>query len=178
MVSAPNEVLLNVEIKDYDHEVIDATIAMLKEFGMDQRAVMACFNAEVIAYIQQAYPDIRTQGFPQRIMERTTPEGFQFTETFFNRMFSMGIPVAHGDMALIKSDVDFARVHDIRPWLFCTDDRESAVRAVEAGATNITCNYPYPAIEYLIEKGLHAPVPLPRMVHRPVLAPSMMCADI
>lgn len=45
MVSAPYEVLLNVEIKDYDHEVIDATIAMLKEFGMDQRAVMACFNA-------------------------------------------------------------------------------------------------------------------------------------
>ena len=178
MASAPYEVLLNVEIKDYDHEVIDATIAMLREFGMDQRAVIACFNAEVIAYIQEAHPDMRTQGFPQRIMERTTPAGFQFTEAFFDRMFGMGIPVAHGDMALIRSDVAFARAHDIRPWLFCTDDRESAVRAVEAGATNITCNYPYPAIEYLIEKGLHAPVPLPRMVHKPVLAPSMMCADV
>lgn len=178
MASAPYEVLLNVEIKDYDHEVIDATIAMLKEFGMDQRAVMACFNAEVIAYIQDTHPDMRTQGFPQRIMERATPANFRFTEAFFDRMFGMGIPVAHGDMALIKSDVAFAKAHDIRPWLFCTDDRESAVRAVEAGATNITCNYPYPAIEYLIEQGLHAPVPLPRMVHKPVLAPSMMCADV
>lgn len=178
MASAPYEVLLNVEIKDYDHEVIDATIAMLKEFGMDQRAVMACFNAEVIAYIQEAHPAMRTQGFPQRIMERATPANFRFTEAFFDRMFGMGIPVAHGDMALIKSDVAFAKAHDIRPWLFCTDDRESAVRAVEAGATNITCNYPYPAIEYLIEQGLHAPVPLPRMVHKPVLAPSMMCADV
>lgn len=178
MASAPYEVLLNVEIKDYDHEVIDATVAMLKEFGMDQRAVMACFNAEVIAYIQEAHPDMRTQGFPQRIMERATPADFRFTEAFFDRMFGMGIPVAHGDMALIKSDVAFAKAHDIRPWLFCTDDRESAVRAVEAGATNITCNYPYPAIEYLIEQGLHAPVPLPRMVHKPVLAPSMMCADV
>lgn len=178
MASAPYEVLLNVEIKDYDHEVIDATIAMLKEFGMDQRAVMACFNAEVIAYIQEAHPDMRTQGFPQRIMERATPANFRFTEAFFDRMFGMGIPVAHGDMALIKSDVAFAKAHNIRPWLFCTDDRESAVRAVEAGATNITCNYPYPAIEYLIEQGLHAPVPLPRMVHKPVLAPSMMCADV
>ena len=96
MVSAPYEVLLNVEIKDYDHEVIDATIAMLKEFGMDQRAVMACFNAEVIAYIQQAYPDVRTQGFPQRVMKRSTPEGFQFTEAFFDRMFGMGFPSRTG----------------------------------------------------------------------------------
>lgn len=38
MVAAPYEVLLNVEIKDYDHEVIDATIAMLKEFGMPKGA--------------------------------------------------------------------------------------------------------------------------------------------
>lgn len=176
MVSAPYEVLLNVEIKDYDHEVVDATIAMLKEFGMDQRSVLACFNAEVIAYIQSAHPDMRTQGFPQQVMERTTPEGFAFTEEFFDRMFGMGIPIGT-DEEQTRQDVAFAKAHDIRPWLFCADDRESAVRAVRAGATNVTCNYPYPAIEYLVEQGLHAPVPLPKVVHKPLLAPSMMCIN-
>ena len=69
MANADYEVLLNVEIKDYDHEVVDATIAMLKRFGLDQRTVIACFNAEVIAYTQKAHPDMRTQGFPQRVMQ-------------------------------------------------------------------------------------------------------------
>lgn len=141
---------------------------------MDQRSVLACFNAEVIAYIQSAHPDMRTQGFPQRVMERTTPEGFAFTEDFFNRMFGMGIPISADDEQL-KRDVAFAKAHAVRPWLYSADDRESAVRAVRAGATNITCNYPYPAIEYLIQQGLHAPVPLPRMIHPPMIAPSMMC---
>ena len=177
MASAPYQVLLNVEIKDYDPEVVDATVEMLKEFGMDQRSVLACFNAEVIAYVHAAHPDMRTQGFPQRIMERNTPEHFVFTPAFFDRMFGMGIPVGDGDMAQVKEDVAFAKAHGIRPWLFCTDDRESAARAVEAGATNITCNYPYPAIEYLVGKGLHAPVPLPRMIHRAILSPSMMCVN-
>lgn len=176
MASAPYQVLLNVEIKDYDHEVIDATVAMLKEFGLDQRSVMACFNAEVIAYIQSAHPDMRTQGFPQRIMARNTPEGFVFTDAFFDRMFGMGIPIGQ-DEAQNRQDVAFAKAHDIRPWLFCADDRESAVRAVRAGATNITCNYPYPAIRYLIDEGLHAPVPLPRMIHRAIMSPSMMCIN-
>lgn len=176
MAAAPYKVLLNVEIKDYDHEVIDATVAMLKAFDMDQRSVLACFNGEVIAYIQSTYPDMRTQGFPQRIMERTTPEGFVFTEDFFNRMFGMGIPIG-ADEEQAKRDVAFAKAHNIRPWLFCADDRESTVRSVRAGATNITCNYPYPAIEFLIQQGLHAPVPMPRMIHKPMLAPSMMCIN-
>lgn len=177
MAAAPYPVLLNVEIKDYDPAVIDATIDMLKEFHMDQRSVLACFNAEVIAYIHDAHPDMRTQGFPQRIMEQTTPESFVFTDAFFDKLFGMGIPIGYGDMTRIKKDVAFAKAHDVRPWLFCADDRESAVCAVEAGATNITCNYPYPAIEYLIEKGLHAPVPLPRMIHKAILSPSMMCIN-
>lgn len=29
----------------------------------------------------------------------------------------------------------------------------------------------------MVEQGLHAPVPLPRMIHTPMLAPSMMCIN-
>ena len=45
MVQADYQVLLNVEIKDYDHSLVDQTIAMLKSFDMDRRSVIACFNA-------------------------------------------------------------------------------------------------------------------------------------
>jgi len=177
MSGAPYPVLLNVEIKDYDPEVIDATVEMLKKFGFDQRSVLACFNAEVIDYIQKMHPDMRTQGFPERIMKPSTPENYVFDEGLFDRMFGIGIPVGHGDFDLICRDVAFAKEHGIRPWLFCTDDIESAKLAIKAGATNITCNYPYPAVSYLVERGLHKKVPLPQVEHKPVLSPSMMCVN-
>ena len=36
MANADYEVLLNVEIKDYDHDVVDATVAMFRRFGLDR----------------------------------------------------------------------------------------------------------------------------------------------
>lgn len=171
MKEAPYEVLLNVEIKDYDHELVDEVVGMLKTYGLDQRSVIACFNAEIISYTQSAHPEMKTQGFPWRYMESRTPADFQVPETFYDNMYGIGIPIFNNtDEKSRLEDVAFAKRHGIKPWLFCADDEESVKAAVEAGATNITCNNPYPALRYLGERGLHKPL-------EAWLAPSLMCVS-
>ena len=158
MANADYEVLLNVEIKDYDHEVVDATIAMLKRFGLDQRTVIACFNAEVIAYTQKAHPDMRTQGFPERVMRKNTDAEFEITQELYDKMFGIGIPLGD-DVDVAREDVAFANAHGLRPWLFCMDNEERTRIAVEIGATNVTCNDPTDTM------------------NRVMLAPSVMCVS-
>ncbi len=159
MVQADYQVLINVEIKEYDHLLVNQTIAMLKKYGMDQRSVIACFNAEIIDYVQRSYPKMRTQGFPRRCMEPNTDKDFIITEALYEKMFGMGIPLSMDimDEEQLKEDVAMAKRYGIRPWLFCADDEESTRRAVWAGATNITCNDPYPALKYLSSQGLRDP---------------------
>lgn len=159
MANADYEVLLNVEIKDYDHELVDRTIETLKRFGLDQRSVIACFNAEIVGYTQDAYPEMKTQGFPRRCMEPSTDKDYPITDTIYEKMYGMGIPIASdGEEEKMTEAVAMAKKFNIRPWLFCADDEERTIKAVNAGATNITCNNPYPTIKYLVSKGLHKPL--------------------
>jgi len=156
MVSADYGVLLNVEIKDYDHQVVDETIGMLKKYGIAERCVIACFNAAVVGYVQDKYPEMRTQGFPERYMLPNTDPDYPITEQLYEKMFGIGIPIrgSKTDDASRLEDVAMAKKYNIRPWLFCADDEESTILAVEAGATNITCNHPYATLKYLAEQGL------------------------
>lgn len=158
MSNADYPVLLNVEIKDYDERVVDATINTLRRFGFNRRSVIACFNAQVIDYVQKRHPDMRTQGFPERYMRKYTPADHPITEGMYQRMFGIGIPIQREDIALMEADVAMAKRYGIRPWLFCADDEVSTILAVKAGATNITCNDPTATIRYLTEKGLHRPL--------------------
>ncbi len=156
MAGAAYPVLLNVEIKAYDHELVDQTIAELEAYGLAGRSVIACFNAEIIGYIQEAYPGMKTQGYPRWCMEPYTGEGYLITEELYEKMFGIGIPIAKdGEEEKMHRAVAMAKQYGIRPWLFCADDEDSVKKAVEAGATNITCNNPYPAIAYLVREGLH-----------------------
>ncbi len=75
-VSADYEVLLNAEIKNHDHELVDETIKMLKHFSLADKSLIACINAEIIGYIQDTYPEMRTQGFPKRHMRQGTDENY------------------------------------------------------------------------------------------------------
>lgn len=159
MVNADYEVLLNVEIKDYDHELVDRTIETLKKFCMAERSVIACFNAEIVGYTQDTYPEMKTQGFPVRFMKTNTDVNYPITERLYEKMYGIGIPIAWDtDEKRLAEDVAMAKRYNIKPWLFCADDEESTIKAVKAGATNITCNNPYPTMKYLIEQGLHKPV--------------------
>src|SRR5690554_212857 len=58
----PN-ILLNVEIKDRTHEMVDATMALLNREGLMDRCVFTCFDAAIVGYMYDKY-DAKTQGFP------------------------------------------------------------------------------------------------------------------
>ncbi len=144
-------VLLNVEIKDMAHQTVDETIALLHEFGMEERAVIACFDAEILRYTKAAYPHMRCQGFPGRYMEN-------FTEETYSCMFGMGIPIGAKDSPdeRIRADVAFAKENGILAWLFTADSPATVRACVEYGADNMTGNDPGVALATLRQLGLHA----------------------
>ena len=150
-LAAPYEdLLLNVEIKDMTHDVVDDTIAMLGEFGLHERCVIASFDAEIIRYTKKTYPKIRTQGFPGRYMEN-------FTEETYDCMYGMGIPIGGASCSdeSIRADVELARSRGILAWLFCADTEEDVRRCVAYGCDNITGNDPEVALTTLRKMGLH-----------------------
>ena len=67
-LAAPCENLfLNVEIKDMANETVDVTVAILYEFGIANRAVIACFYAAVIRYVKKRIPKCARKEFPADI---------------------------------------------------------------------------------------------------------------
>lgn len=143
------ELHLNVEIKDQRPDVIDATIAMLEEFGLLERSVIASFDAQSLLYVQDNYPHVKTQGQPPILMKN-------YDEKVLDRMYGMGVPVGHKKMPSdeeIFAVVKLANDHGIQAWGYHADDREAAIRAMKYGFTNITANDPHDLIAYLDEIG-------------------------
>ena len=151
LASASQNLLLNVEIKDMTHEAVDKTVAMLRQFTLEDRAVIACFDAEILRYTKKTYPDMRTQGFPGRYMQN-------FTEDTYDCMFGMGIPINWGDRSdeAIRSDIEFAQSRGILAWLFSADTESDVHRCVRLGCDNITGNNPEVALSALRKMNLHA----------------------
>lgn len=56
--------LLNVEIKDQTPAVVDKTMEALHRYGLVERSVIACIDAQTLLYVQDYYPEIKTQGQP------------------------------------------------------------------------------------------------------------------
>lgn len=143
------ELHLNVEIKDQRPYVIDGTIAMLEEFGMLDRSVIASFDASSLLYVQDFYPHVKTQGQPPVLMKH-------YDERVLDRMYGMGVPV---DSKKLPTDEDILAVvklandHGIEAWGYHADNRDAAIRNMKFGFTNITANDPHDLIEYLSEIG-------------------------
>lgn len=150
-LAAPHKnLLLNVEIKDMTCETVDKTVAMLQRFGLEERTVIASFDAEMIRYTKKAYPFMRCQGFPGRFMQN-------FTEETYDVMFGMGIPISWRMCtdAGIREDIRFARSRGILAWLFCADTEEDVKKCVAYDCDNITSNDPEMALEVLRKLSLH-----------------------
>ncbi len=144
------QLLLNVEIKDMTYETVDKTIAMLKRFGLEERSVIASFDAEMIRYTKKTYPHMRCQGFPGRFMQN-------FTEDTYDVMFGMGIPISWRMCTDegIQEDIALARSRGILAWLFCADTEEDVQRCVAYDCDNITSNDPEMALDVLRKMNLH-----------------------
>ncbi len=150
LASKFDTLLLNVEIKDMTQEAVDKTISMLGRFNLEERSVIACFDAEIIRYTKNKYPHMRTQGFPGRHMKN-------FTEETYDCMFGMGIPIGWKNCTdeSIREDIALAKSRGILAWLFCADTEEDVRRCVEYGCDNITGNNPEIALTTLRKMGLH-----------------------
>lgn len=140
---------LNVEIKDQRPHVIDAAIVMLREFGLLERSVIASFDAQSLLYVQDNYPQVKTQGQPPILMHN-------YDEKVLDRMYGMGVPM---DSKKMPSDEEIAAVVElcdkkgIEAWGYHADNRAAAERAMKFGFTNITANDPHDLIAYLDEIG-------------------------
>lgn len=141
------DMILNVEIKDQRADCIDATIAMLEEFGVLDRSVIASFDAQALLYVQDNYPHVKTQGhYPVYMV--------QYDPRVLDRMYGMGVPLNSKRLPTdedIMEAVKFANEHGIQAWGYHADNREQAIHAVKFGFTNITGNDPRDLIAYLDE---------------------------
>ena len=144
--AAPN-LHLNVEIKDQTPIVIDKTIEALRRFGLVERSVIASFDAQTLLYVQEFYPEIKTQGQPPCCMSR-------YDERVLDRMYGMGVPVGSKKLSTdedILALVAMCNSRGIEAWGYHADSREAAIRCMKYGFTNITANDPHSLIAYLDE---------------------------
>jgi glycerophosphoryl diester phosphodiesterase len=143
------ELHLNVEIKDQRPGCIDATIAMLEEFGVLERSVIASFDAQSLLYVQDNYPHVKTQGQPPACM-------IHYDERVLDRMYGMGVPVNSSKLPTdedILALVKMLNERGIEAWGYHADNRAAAERQINFGFTNITANDPHDLIAYLDEIG-------------------------
>lgn len=146
---ASPSLLLNVEIKDQRPRVVDAAIAMLEEFGLLERSVIASFDAQTLLYVQDYYPHVKTQGQPPVSMKR-------YDERVLDRMYGMGVPMNSSKLPTDEDILALVAMLDergIQAWGYHADSREAAERAIKFGFTNITANDPHDLIAYLDEIG-------------------------
>ncbi|MCL1952295.1 MAG: glycerophosphodiester phosphodiesterase [Oscillospiraceae bacterium] len=133
----PTGLLLNVEIKAKTHETVDGAVALLEQYHMLERSVIACFDAGITEYANRQH-GAKTQGFPRRAMQNFKKNSYDF-------LYSVGIEMCDLTPAL----ADEFRGRGIQPWCWCPDTEEEVARARACGATLCTCNDPVPALKLL-----------------------------
>lgn len=146
LVSDYKELLFNVEIKEKTHETVDLTIETLNRYGILDRCVLTCFDAEILHYIYEEY-HLRCQGFIESAMQNFRP-GENGTNSI---LYSVGI----NKKFISQELVDFYKSINVEPWAYTIDDEEWANKVIELGCTLVTCDDPLPALTVFKEKGYH-----------------------
>ena len=134
------ETLLNVEIKDYGLDNIDATLSTLGAFDLLGNCIFACFHASVIHYLYENY-GVKTQGFLGSSMKGFRP-GKNGT---YAELYAVGVETEQ----FTPECAAWLNELGIQPWCWCCDDEETVRRAIAAGAKEMTCNDPRPAVSVI-----------------------------
>jgi len=129
--------LLNVEIKTKTREVVDKAVALLEQYRMMERGVIACFDAGITEYACRQF-GARTQGFPRHAMHNFRRDSYDF-------LYSVGIEMRDLTPALVDEFIG----RGIQPWCWCPDTAEEVARMRACGATLCTCNDPGAAMGML-----------------------------
>ena len=146
LTSIKGDLLYNVEIKEKTRECVDLTVNTLRRYGVVDRCVMKCFDANILKYINSAYK-IKCQGFPGHMMQNFE-DGENGTYSF---LYSVGIDLKF----LTRELVGFFTAKNIYCWPYCVNDEEWANETIELGGTLVTCDDPAPALKVFKERGYH-----------------------
>lgn len=143
LASQQPKLLLNVEIKEKTAECMDKTVAQLRSFGLQDRCVIACFDAAILRYVARKH-HLLTQGFPESYMAN-------FDADTYGCMYAAGIDLSDLSPALCEEMLG----RGIDPWSYCPDTDEGVYQAIRCKTAVMTCNDPRPALRILREQGLH-----------------------
>ena len=158
-ISGHKELLLNVEMKEYNEEygfeLVDLSFQIIKEYGLWDRCVFTCFDANIIEYMYDNY-GAKCQGFPKEYMYHFK-EGESGT---YSKLFAVGIGMTAFDRlpnmpVLTNEVVEYFHSINIQPWCFCPNTLESVDKSISCGARLMTCDNPLPALSHLKTLGLH-----------------------
>jgi glycerophosphoryl diester phosphodiesterase len=139
-------ILLNVEIKQYTHETVDKTMALLKKYQLDNRYVITCFDADMLKYAFETY-GVKCQGFPEEKMTTFDSDPVTGSYSYF---YAVGIATK----LLTPELVAEFQTMGIEPWSYTSDDDKTVKKHLAAGSRLLTCNNPLPAIKILKKQGL------------------------
>lgn len=134
------DILLNVEVKPSADakEVVDASVAVLGQYGLLPRCVFTCFDAEVLAYMFDEH-GLKTQGFPGELMSNYV-SGDNGT---LSKMWAVGISMK----LLTPQLVQEYEKKGVLPWCYCPDTEQQVYYALGCGSLLMTVNNPLPAIQ-------------------------------
>lgn len=62
-----------MEIKDRTFEMVKKAVEMLRAYHMEDRFVIACWDANIVQYAHEKY-GVMTQGFPDNMFENFSNE--------------------------------------------------------------------------------------------------------
>ena len=156
-------ITLDVELKEYptqpgnEHralEVCDRVLKMIDEYGFTDRVVINSWSNALNEYVFKTYGKKYRQHvyYPANNMGKLTvaPREYAYCCCMFATLFS--------DINMAEKE-EFARMAalGVEPWAGAGVKTEEGVdRAIENGATLITCNNPDVILDLLRKKGRHA----------------------
>lgn len=134
-------IMLNIEIKEYSRgknvsrmqNSVDQCVALVQKYDMEERVLFNSFDASVLEYINQAYPNqFLLHGFyPYSLMFnvfRDPTEYLAFATIFDDRR---------------QEHYKFLLSQGIEPWIGAGVTRQEHLkRCIEMGATLVTTNFP------------------------------------
>lgn len=158
---APHEgLLLNLEIKDYPHELgdfayrtADKIVAMVEQWGIGDRVMFNSFSWEMLKYLHETYPAYPLHGFYPKTMMGKPNENVYAYLTYV----CLFAPKREDGTRPLCTEEEFREVKQTlgcEPCVcFGVDTPELMQGAIDRGTTMFTCNDPERAIKILRELG-------------------------
>lgn len=127
--------MLNIEIKDCRHEVVDKTVRLLSAKNIGDTFLINSWDGDITTYAYEKY-GVKTHGYPREYYKAYKP-------VFHKGMYSVGIHMKD----LTEERCMEYRAMGIEPWCWCPDTAEEVEFAVSCGAVLATVNDPRAAIQ-------------------------------